>query len=189
MAVNTIYLDKGILKSAKKAFNVQTPRNIRLDNFFQNAVFLLLQKKLENCNYKTKFHPYKCRYSTANLKEIGSFLNGSYFSRIAGEITGIKNYRIKYEIRKFEAGDYTLLHDAQKEMPGIDFIIDFTKKWDGFGGYTMYLTETEELLKSVPSQNSLSFMERKKGVMRYTKYVTHNQKNPIVQAVGTILIR
>ncbi|MBI2657648.1 hypothetical protein HYX08_03060 [Candidatus Woesearchaeota archaeon] len=189
MAVNTIYLDKGILKSAARAYSGQEPRNIRLGNFFQKAVLSLLQKKLENCNYKAKFHPYKYKYSTTSLKEISSFLNGRYFGQIARAITGIKNYGLKYEIRKFEAGDYTLLHDAEKEKEGVDFIMDFTKKWDDFGGYTVYLTEKEELLRSNPCQNALSFIERKKGVMKYTKYATHKQKNPIVQAVGTILTR
>ena len=98
----------------------------------------------------------------------------------------IEKFRIKYEIRKFEPGNYTLLHDAEKEKPGIDFVIDFSKSSEKFGGYTIYLTETEELLILKPSPNTISFVQREKGVMKYVKYITHQQKYPIIQVVGNI---
>ena len=187
MAINTLYLDNGILKSASRIYSKQNPKNIRLDNFFQPAVFQLLRKKLHNSKYKLKFHPYKCRYSTTKLSEIDSFLEGRYFDELIKKILNIKKYKLKYEIRKFEPGNYTLLHDADKEIIGIDFVVDFSalgKKC--FGGYIAYLTETEELLQLNPSSNTLSFVDRKNGVMKYTKYFTHQNKNPIVQVAGTI---
>ena len=186
MAINTLYLDTGVLKSAGKVYNNQTPKNIRLEKFFQPSVFSMLQKKLHNEIYKLKFHPYKYKYSTAKSKEIDSFLNGRYFFLLAEKIIGIKNYKTKYEIRKFENGDYTLLHDAEKEKSGVDFIIDFSKTSKTFGGHAVYLTESEELLHLSPFPNSVSFVERKQGLMKYTKYFTHQNTFPIVQVVGSI---
>ena len=186
MAINTLYLDGGILKSANKTFNNQNPRNIRLEKFFQPAVFSILQDKLYNLKFKLKFHPYKYKYFTAKSTEINSFLNGRYFKNIVQSIIGLKNYKIKYEIRKFEHGNYTLLHDAEKGKPGIDFVIDFSKSNENFGGFTVYLTETEELLQLNPSSNTLSFIERNKNVMKYTKYVQNQQRHPILQIAGTI---
>ena len=187
MAINTIYLDGGVLKSANKTFNSQNPRNIGLENFFQNAVFKLLQNRLYNSKFSLKFNPEKYRYFTAKSKEMESFLNGRYFDLIIKNITGIKNYKIIYEIKKFEPNCYTLLHDAEKEKPGVDFVIDFSKDASKyFGGYTNYLTESEELLTLNPKPNALSFVERNKGIMKYTKYFTHQNKNPVVMVVGTI---
>ena len=186
MAVNTLYMDGGVLKSARKTFNSQSPRNIRLEKFFQAAIFSILQNKLENLNYKLKFHPYKYKYFTAKSNEINSFLNGRYFKNIIENIIGLKNYKIKYEIRKFESGNYTLLHDAGKDKPGIDFVIDFSKSNENYGGFTVYLTETEELLQLNPSSNALSFIERNKDIMKYTKYVQNRQRHPILQIAGTI---
>ena len=206
MAINTLYVDGGVLKSASRTFNNQNPRNIRLERFFQPAIFKLLQKKLYHPSYKLKFHPYKYKYLTTKLKEIDSFLNGRYFDDLIKKILNIKKYKLKYEIRKFEAGNYTLLHDTEKEENGIDFVIDISKinkifddaqnfsnsgiskdanKY--FGGYTAYLTESEELLKLTPSPNSISFVERKNQVLKYTKYFTHQNKNTIVQVAGTII--
>ncbi len=188
MAINTLYLDKGVLKSAMNIFNNQSPRNIRLEKFFQPAIFNILQNKLLQTKYKLKFHPYKHKFFTAKSKEINSFLNGRYFKEIVENIMGVKNYKITYEIRKFEPGNYTLLHDAEKEKLGIDFIIDFSKSNKNFGGYTIYLTETEELLQLIPSPNTISFVEKNKKVMKYTKYVQHKQKYPIILVVGQIQI-
>lgn len=190
MAINTLYLDGGVLKSAGNVYYKQNPRNIRLENFFQKSVFYLLQRKLCNSKYSLKFHPYKYKYLITKSKEIDSFLNGGYFTGIVNAVLKINKYKIKYEIRKFEPGNYTLLHDAEKEQPGIDFVIDMSKESKAYhGGYTTYLTESEELLQLKPTPNTLSFVERNKGVMMYTKYFTHQNKHPMIQIVGTILFK
>ena len=189
MAINTLYLDGGVLKSAYKTYSNQNPKNISLENFFQKAVFQLLQNKLSDSKYSLKFNPEKFRYFTTKSKELDSFLNGRYFDLIIRNILGIKKYKFEYEIRKFEAGCYTLLHDTKKENGGVDFVIDFSKSTKiYFGGYTTYLTESEELLILNPKSNTLSFVERKQGVMKYTKYFAHQNKKTIVQVVGTIFL-
>lgn len=186
MAVSTIYIDNGILKKAAEVYNKQYPKNIRLENLFQKPVFLLLQKKLYNSQFKLKFHPYKHKYFTAESKEMRAFINGKYFKNLIWKILNLKNYKIRHEIRKFEHGNYTLLHDADDESPGIDFIIDFSKQAGNFGGNAIYLTKKEELLILSPSPNTLSFVGRRKSMMSYTKYVQHRQKYPIIQVVGDI---
>ena len=188
MAINTLYLDGGVLKSANRTYNASSPKNIRLEDFFQKAVFQLLKNKLHNSKFSLKFNPEKYRYFTTKSKEIESFLHGMYFGLLVKKILGIKNYKIEYEIRKFEPNCYTLLHDAEKEKPGVDFIIDFSQNAKNyFGGCTIYLTESEELLTLNPKPNSLSFVERKSGVMKYIKYFSHQNKYPVVQVVGTIV--
>ena len=188
MAINTLYLDGGILKSANKTYNNQNPKSIRIENFFQKAVFQLLQNKIYNSKFLLKFNPEKYRYFTTKSKEIESFIKGRYFDLIIRNILGIKNYKISYETRRFGPGCYTLLHDTEKEKAGVDFILDFSihsKKY--FGGCTTFLTESEELLQLCPKSNTLSFIGRTFGVMKYTKYFTRQNEYPIVQVVGAIL--
>jgi len=186
MAISTIYLDGGVLKSAGNIFNIQNPRNIMLENFFQKAVFLLLQNKLTNSKFSLKFSPYQHKYFITRSKEMDSFLKGRYFGLMVKKIVGLDKYKISYEIRKFAPGCYTLLHDKEKEKPGIDFIIDFSKPDDYVGGYVTYLSESEELLILKPKPNTLTFIERNKGIMKYTKYFTHQNKNPLIQVTGTL---
>ena len=187
MAISTIYMDSGILEKAGEIYSRQYPKNIRLENIFQKPVFMLLQKALYNSKFKLRFHPYKCKYFTSKSKEMRAFISGKYFKSLIEKILNLKNCKIKHEIRKFEHGNYTLLHDADDERPGVDFIIDFSKPTKSFGGHTVYLSQKEELLILNPSPNTLSFVDRRRGMMSYTKYVQHRQKYPILQAAGTIL--
>lgn len=186
MAINTLYMDKAIIESASGIYNRQSPKNIRLGNFFQKSVFSLLQRKLHSSRFVLKFNPYKYKYSVTSMNAIDSFLNGGYFNYLVMGILGMKKYKIIYEIRKFEAGNYTLLHDAEKEKEGIDFFLDFSKSRQNFGGYTTYLTKEEELLILTPSPNTLSFIERRNELMKFTKYVQHRQKHPIFHVAGVI---
>ena len=186
MAISTIYLDGGVLKSAGNAFNSQNPRNIMLENFFQKAVISLLQDKLAHSEFSMKFSPYRHNYLITKSSAIDSFLKGGYFGLMVRKILGLDKYKLSYEIRKFAPGCYTLLHDKEKEKPGIDFIIDFSKPGDYVGGYVTYLNESEELLILRPKLNTLTFVERGKGMMKYTKYFTHRNKNPLIQVAGTL---
>lgn len=69
----------------------------------------------------------------------------------------------------------------------MDFVLDFSQPWKNYGGYTVYLTEREELLQFWPKPNTLSFIERKSKIMKYTKYVQHRQKQPLIFVVGTVV--
>jgi hypothetical protein len=186
MAINTLYSDFGVLKSARKAYKKQNPNNIRLENYFQIPVFNLLRNKIIAAKYTLKFDPEKYKYHIASVPEINSFLGGKYFHIILSTILGVENLNFAFEIRKFCCSNYTLLNDSYNERPGIDFVIDFSKKWDGFGGHTTYLTKTKEILHLNPVPNSLSFVERNKKSMRYIKYVQHMQKEPLYFVVGTL---
>ena len=119
-------------------------------------------------------------------KEIGSFLKGRYFNLMIRRIIGLNKYKLNYEIRKFGPGCYTLLNDKEKEEPGVDFAIDFSKSNNLIGGYTAYLTESKELLTLNPMPNTLSFVDRKESIMKYIKYLTHQNKLPVVQVAGVI---
>ncbi len=187
MAINTIYLDNGIAKDISKNYNLQDPKNIKLEQVFQDAIFNLLQKKIESAKYQLKFDPYKYRYYYSNVKEISSFLTGRYFSWLVSEILGFKRYTIEHELRRFDGGCYTLLHDTEKEKPGIDFIIDFSKEKHLGIGQIRYSTENEEILTVDFSPNSISFIERRKSVMKYVKHVPSKTKCPIIFVQGTVI--
>ena len=185
MAINTLYMDREVLKKAREVYEHQNPKNIRLEQFFQPAVFALLQKKIFSAAYRLHFDPKKWKYEGAKVEEMQSFLAGGYFKNIVGAILGLKKFRLSFEVRKFSPGSYTLLHDAEKEQAGIDVIIDCSLLPRNNSGCVKYLTIKEELLQLDPSPNTLSFVERKKGVMRYVKYVNH-QQSPIILVMGTI---
>lgn len=188
MAINTLYLDGNVLRKAKEVYRSQEPRNIRLEQFFQPVVFALLQRKIMSSTFHLKFNPLKYKYETAYIEEVRSFLEGRYFHEIVLSILGLKKYKLVFELRRFQPGQYTLLHDAEKEPLGIDFVLDFSEHPRNTSGCIHYLTNEEELLQLDPQPNTLSFVERKLGVMKYVKYVNHQQKT-VILVMGTLLPR
>lgn len=186
MIINQLYQNTRVLRTARKEYEQETPKNIRLQTFFHPKIFKLLQQKLHQQKYTARFHPYKYSYSTTKLKEMDSFIKGTYFKNIINNLLGIKKYKITYEIQRFQPGNFTLLHDANKEPPGIDFIIDLSTTHSFYGGYIKYLTEKKELLQLNPCPNSISFVNRGKGIMKYVKYVTHQQKKPLIFVRGSL---
>jgi len=187
MVFNTLYSDPAIMRRAKKAYDEDFPNNVMLEKFFQRAIFITLQNKLYNAKYSLKFDPYEYRYKITKSKEVDAFLKGEYFKQIVERIFGIKKFKVKYEVTKFEAGDFTLLHDEAKEAAGIDFIIDFSKE-KGNRGHIKHLDEKQELVQINVNPNSLTFVNRNKE-MKYIKYVSYKQKTPIVRVIGTILFK
>ncbi len=72
-------------------------------------------------------------------------------------------------------GDYTLLHDKNREPPGYDIILDLTPRWDPRScGYHSYVKDGDELVRVEPSFNTLTIVRRPASVRRFVKYVNHH---------------
>jgi len=82
-------------------------------------------------------------------------------------------------IRKWQKGNYTLLHDADtNERSSVDLFLHLLPKqqrdWNvAHGGFVSYLTkdEDEELLTIAPKANSLSLVFRDEDTLRFVKYL------------------
>lgn len=95
------------------------------------------------------------------------------------------NPRCSFEVRKFERGCYTLIHDYDGEVldknPKLDVKYYFDHAFaadDKAGGCTYYIVkdEDEEVLTVEPENNSLSIVYRDEETVRFEKYLncTHN---------------
>ena len=89
------------------------------------------------------------------------------------------NPRCAFEVRKFEPGCYTLIHDYDGEVldqnPKLDVKYYFNHTFaanDKAGGCTYYIVkdEDEELLTVEPEDNSLSIVYRDEATVRFEKY-------------------
>ncbi|XP_068115951.1 prolyl 3-hydroxylase OGFOD1 [Hyperolius riggenbachi] len=83
------------------------------------------------------------------------------------------------ELRHWEHGHYTLIHDHDPERQ--EFALDLMwfcgcEDWDtDYGGFTSYIAkeEDEELLTVYPEDNCLALVYRDKETMRFVKHVNH----------------
>ncbi len=187
MAINTNYMESKNLINISKLYKDNVPNNIMLNSILQDKVFNLLSNKVSHSIFSSKFDPYKYRYSMASCKELDSFFYGVYFESLVKNILNIKKYSIVYNVRKFESGNFTLLHDSENSSDGIDFIMDLSRTLERNGGFINYIDSKGELLHIVSKPNSLSFINRSKGSLCYVKYVNHKQIDPIILVCGTIV--
>ena len=183
MAINPEYMQVENLLYIKKSYS--SNNNIMLNNIFQDKIFNLLSNKVSNSIFSSKFDPDKYRYSITTSKQLDSFFYGNYFELLVKNILGFKKFNVVYEIRKFESGDFTLLHDSESSSKGIDFILDLSSSSERNGGFVNYVFN-DEVLNIITKSNSLSFINKNKSLY-YVKYVNHKQRDPIILVFGNII--
>ncbi|XP_072236590.1 prolyl 3-hydroxylase OGFOD1 [Leuresthes tenuis] len=87
------------------------------------------------------------------------------------------------EVRRWSAGSYTLLHDAEAARAeyALDLVLPFgCTDWQSeFGGFTCYVAneEDEELLTVYPEDNSLALVYRDKETLKFVKHVNHKSSS------------
>ena len=121
--------------------------------------------------------------ASANLpKELAAFLsmtNSTSFTNWINSLTGMDvDANFKSELKQFNAGNYTLLHDNAREEPGLDMLLSLMPQceWDeSWGGDVVYLDNDDEaLLNLYPVSNSMALVYRDEGVMRFVRYINHH---------------
>ncbi|KAI8319152.1 hypothetical protein GQ54DRAFT_299567 [Martensiomyces pterosporus] len=116
--------------------------------------------------------------------EVAKFLRSTCFARLLASLTSLDLVGGSQEVRKFEHGHYTLIHDQALEPNGLDAILSLLPKrkdksgegdnWnESWGGATHYIADKDELLRIYPEINSLSLVLRDEGTLRFVKYLNH----------------
>ncbi|KAJ2583251.1 putative component of NuA3 histone acetyltransferase complex [Coemansia sp. RSA 1836] len=118
--------------------------------------------------------------STRVLYALMEFLRSASFARLITALTSIDVTAVSQQLRRFDRGHYTLIHDQVPEPFGLDVTLSLQPKeqhieWDGdlWGGATHYIADKDELLRITPESNSLSLVLRDEGTLRFVKYLNH----------------
>ncbi|KAJ2016247.1 putative component of NuA3 histone acetyltransferase complex [Coemansia sp. S85] len=113
----------------------------------------------------------------SKLSALLAFLRSSSFARLLAKLTSIDTVAAAQQLRRFEHGHYTLIHDEVQEPFGLDVTLSLqpTKtEWeDSWGGATHYIADKDELLRITPEANSLSLVLRDEGTLRFVKFLNH----------------
>jgi Rps23 Pro-64 3,4-dihydroxylase Tpa1-like proline 4-hydroxylase len=109
-----------------------------------------------------------------NLYNFLSFFKSIEFLEYLKTITNLALRKCPVsELRKFERGDYTLIHDKFLPPVGLDMLFTMpTGEWkEEYGGMTHYLIEKEPVLSLEPQMNTLNLVYRDEGVYKFVKFV------------------
>ena len=164
------YLNYENLVEIKKTYSQNYPKSIKLDKFFKEDKYLLLQKEILNLKFKKIFSPMESSFSSSEIgTEFKKLISSEEFKYFIEFITGKKVNSCKPSSICVEHKDYTLLKDYFKEeFLEINF---FFSQWqEEFGGYFSYF-KNEELLRIVPSENSATIVNVEDGIQNFIKYV------------------
>jgi len=186
--INPSYFKSNSIEAIKKNFIEQS--SIELKDFLKEDIYSqLLQEFKEqtnpsttNCNYigpaNRRHYQLLTPPKDSTLHTLQTLFQSKKFSNFLYSLTNVSTNSCYGEIRNFNHGSYTLVHDHALEPHGIDvtfFCLDEKEtEWDeNWGGQLVYMDRDDELLTVFPSKNSLLCVFRDPGVMRFVKYINH----------------
>lgn len=173
MAIETslFYRDTHMLRAMHKAYAAARPRTVLLyDALTKDSLTKLLQQVRQKKKKRIAQYQSRC-FSEADLP-------ASLFSPVASLASDIVRRKLSIRTAKLlalGASDYRIAHDAAREEPGIDIILDITPAWDQkWGGQVAYVDGSGDALVLPAAKNLLAIVERKKSIQRIVTYVNHH---------------
>ncbi|KAG0268798.1 Prolyl 3-hydroxylase ogfod1 [Actinomortierella ambigua] len=201
--INPDYLTKAAMKNILNVFLDQS--SIELQRFLQPAVYDQLLAEMASSSAEDKkmsiwdeqVGPRHVRcYSRASGKpssppipptmaRLQRLLTSRVFTDYLRKITNLGLLSVFSELRMFEKGDYTLLHDHALERTGLDVVFsmpdfgpgqqEWSESWGG--GATHYVSDKTTLLTLLPRHNTLSVVLRDEGTLRFVRYLNYRVKS------------
>jgi hypothetical protein len=179
LLINQQYRLKHVLLAAARQFAREN--SIQLGQFLQPAFFKKANTVLMRAPVREHYVPdqYRChepKQLPAVVKELLAWLQSKECAALVSTIVK-KTVKLKESCCCVYAhGDYTLLHDKNKELPGYDVILDLTPHWDRRAcGHNSYVRDDGAEVVRIPSAgNTLSIVRRPKELQRFVKYVNHH---------------
>lgn len=180
--LNDLYLLPKTHKQIRDAFEMEC--SVNLHKIFKQDKFEQIKKALEEHKEWKTVGPANRRHYDQMLdenmppilKELHDLLTSKEFAQCLQTLLNVDITRVTLQTRKFTNGSYTLVHNTPSDETRLDAVYCLNgNDWDfDFGGQTVYMDETEELLSVPPQENSLSLVLRDVGTMQFVKYLNNN---------------
>ncbi|KAJ2855214.1 putative component of NuA3 histone acetyltransferase complex [Coemansia erecta] len=189
--INADYLSTAVQNQIQDTFMEQS--SVELRNFLQPEVFQSLLECLNPmfwgsatakgpAHLRSYLEKESLDPDTA-IAKLAKFLRSASFGRYLSSITSLDLSGASQQVRRFNKGHYTLIHDQALEPAGLDVTMsllppvaqdDPHAAWEeSWGGATHYIADKDELLRISPESNSLSLVLRDEGTLRFVKYLNH----------------
>lgn len=172
MHLNKTYLEKKAQENIRKLFNQEG--SIQLRAFFGHQSYLRLLDTIKRKKFKRFYKSNLYAYHAVSIheKESADLLAYFFYSLFKKKPT-----LVSARAYSFQHGDYTLLHDATAETPGILFLIELTPHWEStYGGYHSFIQKNKELLRIYPVGNTLTLIRTQKDTRSFIKYINHTAR-------------
>ncbi|KAJ2315876.1 putative component of NuA3 histone acetyltransferase complex [Coemansia sp. RSA 2704] len=185
--INPDYLKPDTQAQIQDAFLEQSSMELR--DFLRTDIFAAVQLELDDnlwAGAAERGPAHVCKYLEAQITaqdcpmafKLLQFLKSAGFAQFLCAVTSLDFGQASQQVRRFDRGHYTLVHDQAQEPTGLDVTLSLSpKQWiDAWGGATHYIADKDELLRISPQANSLSMVMRDDGTLRFVKYLNHTTK-------------
>lgn len=175
--INPLYLQEDTVNQLHTSFHAQQPHYLHLQQFLLPSKAKTLLHHLQQLHYTLRYKPDQYRYHQAlpapSCKPFLHFLGSTALQRYLQRLTGKTVQRPStFESIACQHQDYTLLHDKQQALQGIQVVMDFTPQWNNdAGGYDVYQLPKHDPLVIHPANNALTLIEATPNLQHFTKYV------------------
>jgi Rps23 Pro-64 3,4-dihydroxylase Tpa1-like proline 4-hydroxylase len=173
MAINRHYLKPETQLKIKEIFLKE--KKVILFNFFDDEYYQKMENEIQKLKFKHEQEYLTHCYGSAVVTPIIY----DYFKdlvKVIGFIINKKTTTSSWKIKAlcFSWKDYIILHDENKEEPGIDILLDFTDGWKPeWGGAVTYVDGTGDYTKIPIQGNMLALVQRTNNEQRFVQYVNH----------------
>jgi Rps23 Pro-64 3,4-dihydroxylase Tpa1-like proline 4-hydroxylase len=176
--VNPLYLKASIIAQVRQS--VAANGSINLTSFIRDANFKAVRESLASLEWQ-QLGPIHIRNyyvhhgSDGAVAQLLKLTQSRAFVELLGALGGTQLSGYAGELRKFERGNYTLLHDENRSEAALEMLLSFASHdWEELhGGYTVYSDGDDVLLTLTPCGNSLSIVMAQ-GAMSFVKHVNHH---------------
>lgn len=188
--LNDTYLDYDNLAEISKVFSKNAPNSIKLEDFFKKEKYILLNNEIRNLKFKKKYIPDKLSFSISETgANFDKLFNSDEFRIFLEFIINKKITNFKKKALLIKHKDYSLLSDDNVKFTGILINFFFNDLWrDVYGGYFSYISENEEVLRILPSENSLTIVSVDEKVDGFIKYVNINSRKKRIYLNNAIIL-
>ena len=167
--LNKHYLHQDVLPDLQTVF--QREGSIQLQHFLEDEWYLKLLDRVKRLHYKQEYYPQYSSFSLAPFSE-KRFLEPIH--EFACKLLGASFQLRTAQAHCFQHRDYTLLHDELQEEEGISVFVELTPRWSvGYGGFTSFIHDNQEMLRILPLGNTLTMVRTYPDMKRFVKYVNH----------------
>ena len=174
--INSSYFNHSALTQLCTSFRSDpVVPSVQLGELFTAVFYKKLQVEIKKLGFIVQRKPFQYSYASAPVPTLlDEFFSSPSFLRLMKSIVGKNVGGVTARTLRFGWKDYTLLHDQLVEKPGIDLIIDLAQEWNSAaGGCVRYVDGTGSYTTISPLRNSLTVVQRRKGVQRFVQYVNH----------------
>lgn len=182
---NSIYAQTDIVKQMR-AHYLAGGKMLYLPNFFSDSGYGSLLTVLRRSTGEKTRVADRYSYTPLRIEILEKLLSSREFLKLMQMISGKKIKKSIVSVRRFGHGDFTLIHDSERNGARLEFRFLLMERWHTLnGGHIVYTSMKREPLLMPLQGNGLLLIDKPTDMHSFVQYINHKAgKENFVLATG-----